>query len=131
MNFSEFVGQVQHRLSLPDEGEALRASRATLSTLGERLQAGEAKDLAASLPMEIDRFLTTAESGQRFDFDEFADRVARRSNTDRPDAIYHAQQIIALVAETVAPGELDQVRGQLPDDYDTLFEFVEPEPPSA
>lgn len=62
MDFSEFVGQVQHRLELPGEGEALRAIRATLATLGERLQAGEAEDLAASLPMEIDRFLTEADS---------------------------------------------------------------------
>ncbi|WP_267640788.1 DUF2267 domain-containing protein [Haloarchaeobius amylolyticus] len=131
MQFSEFLGQVQHRLSLPGEGEALRATRATLTTLGERLQAGEANDLAASLPMEIDRFLTAAEPGQRFDFAEFVTRVAERSDTEPQDAVYQAKQVVALVAESVAPGELAQVRGQLPDDYDPLFEFVEQEPPSA
>jgi len=38
MNFEEFTGQVQNRLELPGTGEAVRAVRATLTTLGERIQ---------------------------------------------------------------------------------------------
>jgi uncharacterized protein (DUF2267 family) len=125
MDFSEFVGHLQHRLELPGEGEALRAARATLTTLGERLQAGEADDLAASLPMEIDRFLRVADSGQRFDFEEFVGRVAERGACDRAAAAYRAKVTVALVSEVVARGELDQVRAQLPDDYGPLFELVE------
>lgn len=69
MNFDQFTGQVQNRLELPGTGEAVRAIRATLMTLGERIQEGEAKDLAGPLPMEIDYYLTGAvtEHGQRFD----------------------------------------------------------------
>ena len=67
MKFTEFVGQVQHRLELPGEGEAVRATRAVLQTLGERLQAGQATDLAGPLPMEIDYYLESADHGQRFD----------------------------------------------------------------
>ena len=127
MNFGEFVGQVQHRLELPAEGEAVRAARATLTTLGERIVAGEADDLASSLPMEIDRFLREADSGQRFSYDEFVDRVAEREGVDGADAAYHAKVIVALVSE-VAPGrELEQVRGQLPDDFDPLFDLVDAE----
>jgi len=48
MNFDEFTGQVQHRLELAETGEAVRAIRATLSTLGERIPEGNAEDLAAS-----------------------------------------------------------------------------------
>ncbi|MFD1513380.1 DUF2267 domain-containing protein [Halomarina rubra] len=125
MKFSQFVGQAQHRLELADEGPALRAIRATLTTLGERIQAGEAKDLASSLPMEIDRFLTEAESGQRFDYAEFVARVAEREHTDRSKAAYHSKRILELVAEAVAPGEMKQVRAQLPDDYEPLFELVD------
>lgn len=42
MNVDEFIGTVQHRLELPGTGETLRAIRATLLTLGERLPAGNA-----------------------------------------------------------------------------------------
>ena len=37
MNFDEFTGEVQHRLELPGAGEAVRAIRATLMTLGQRI----------------------------------------------------------------------------------------------
>jgi uncharacterized protein (DUF2267 family) len=102
-----------------------------LSTLGERLQAGEANDLAAPLPMEIDRFLTTADSGQRFDYDEFVGRVAERSGADRSDASYHAKAVVAVVSEVVPGSELQQVRGQLPAEFDPLFELTEVESTDA
>lgn len=131
MDFDEYTGQVQNRLALPSTAESLRAIRATLTSLGERLQAGEASDLAASLPMEIDRYLTEAESGQRFDWDEFVDRVWERENMtdegDRADAAYHAQVVVDVTAEAVPPGEMRQVRDGLPADegWDTLFELVD------
>lgn len=41
MNFHDFLGQVQHRAQLRSMDEALRATRATLTTLSERLQGRE------------------------------------------------------------------------------------------
>lgn len=125
MNYKEFVGAVQHRLEFGTFGEAVRATRATLTTLGERLEEGEATDLASPLPMEIDRFLEDAESGQRFSYEEFLDRVSDREGVDRSEANYHAQQIVDLLAEVVPAGNLAKVRNQLPDDYEPLFEFVD------
>ncbi|ARS91031.1 DUF2267 domain-containing protein [Natrarchaeobaculum aegyptiacum] len=127
MNYKEFVGQVQHRLEYAQFGQAVRATRAVLTTLGERLQEGEATDLASPLPMEIDRYLTEAEHGQRFDYPEFLDRVAEREGVDRSDANYHAQQLMAVVAEIVPPGNIEKVDGQLPDDFDQLFALIEAE----
>nr|WP_268744616.1 DUF2267 domain-containing protein [Candidatus Halobonum tyrrellensis] len=51
MQFDEFSGEVQYRLELPGTGETVRAIRATLPTLGQRLPEGNAEDRAASLPM--------------------------------------------------------------------------------
>ena len=124
MNFNEFTGQIQHRLQLAQPAEAVRAARATLTTLGERLQEGEATDLASPLPMEIDRFLVEANHGQRFDYQEFLDRVAEIENIDRADANYHAQQVLAVVAEVVPPGNIEKVKNQLPEDFDRLFEII-------
>lgn len=125
MNYSEFVGQVQHRLELPGEGEAVRATRAVLSTLGQRIMAGEADDLAASLPMEIDYYPRHVDHGERFDFDEFLDRVGEIARVDESDAFYYSQVVVALASEVVSGGEMDQVRGQLPEEFDRLFELVD------
>ena len=127
MNYNEFIGQVQSRLELPGPGQAVRATRAVLTTLGERLHEGEATDLASPLPMEIDRYLTAADSGQRFDYDEFLERVSERGHVDRPDANYQAQQVVAVVAEVVPPGNIEKARNQLPDDFDRLFALIDEE----
>lgn len=131
MNFDDFTGQVQSRLQHPSTGEALRSIRATLTTLGERLQEDEASDLAAPLPVEIDRYVLDAESGQRFDRDEFVSRVWEREGmtdpNDRADAAYHAQVVVDVLSDCVPPGELSDVRDQLPadEDWDALFELVD------
>jgi len=132
MNFDEFTGTVQHRLELPGTGETVRAIRATLMTLGQRIPAGAAEDLAASLPMEIQWYMTgaVAEHGQRFDWREFVDRVGEIDRADPPEAAYHAQVIVDLVADLVPPSDFRQLRDQLPESEDDenwrkLFEVVD------
>jgi uncharacterized protein (DUF2267 family) len=129
MNFDDFTGQVQHRLELPATGEAVRAVRATLTGLGRRIPAGDATDLASSLPMEIDWYLTGAvhEHGQRFDWQEFVGDVADAEGVDRADAAYHAQVVFDLVASNVPEADVRQLRDQLPadDGWDRLFEVVD------
>jgi uncharacterized protein (DUF2267 family) len=125
--YDDFMGQLQNRLELPDTGHTVRATRAVLETLAERLQAGEAKDLASPLPMEVDYYLLSADSGQRFDYDEFVERVTDRANVEESDAAYYGQVVVGFVSELVPAGELEQVRAQLPDDYDDLFEMVDAE----
>jgi uncharacterized protein (DUF2267 family) len=127
MQYNEFIGEVQHRLELPTEGDAVRATRIVLTTLGERLGAGEAADLASPLPMEVDRYLTEAESGGQFSYQEFIERIAAAADIDEGDAHFYAQAVVALVAECVPGSEIEQARAQLTDDYDELFEFAEAE----
>jgi uncharacterized protein (DUF2267 family) len=132
MDFDEFTGQVQHRLELPGTGETVRAIRATLMTLGERIPEGAAEDLAASLPMEIRWYMTGAvhEHGQRFDWKEFVSRVSEIDGTDRSEAAYHARVIIDLVRTQVPPSDFQQLRDQLPEsegdeNWRKLFEVVD------
>ncbi len=58
MKYGEFIAQVQQRARLGSRDEADVATSATLTTLGERLAGGEAKDLASQLPVEIGHYLT-------------------------------------------------------------------------
>jgi uncharacterized protein (DUF2267 family) len=125
MDHSEFTGEVQHRIDAATQGETLRSIRAVLTTLGERIQEGEATDVASNLPMEIDYYVLHADSGQRFDYAEFIDRVAERANVDEADAAYQAQAIVAMIAEVSPGGEIDDLQEGLPDEFADLFEFVD------
>src|SRR4051794_1616201 len=49
--YDQFITTIQHHAGVSWEG-AERAARATLQTLGERIAAGEARDLAERLPPE-------------------------------------------------------------------------------
>jgi uncharacterized protein (DUF2267 family) len=124
MDYHDFIGEVQHRTDIGKMGDAVQNTRAVLTTIGERIQADEAKDLAGPLPKEIDRYLTEAESGQRFEFTEFIERVAERADVDQADAKLYAQAVAALVADVVPAGEVSDLQGDLPADYEELFEFV-------
>ncbi|MEW6159780.1 MAG: DUF2267 domain-containing protein [Verrucomicrobiota bacterium] len=123
MTYDEFTGHVQHRARLGTTGEAVKAIRATLETLAERLDAGEAKDLASQLPEEIGIYLRKdfGAKGERFDLNEFFSRVSLREQMDLPVAVYHARVVIEVLQEAVSPGEINDVIQQLPPEFSSLF----------
>lgn len=125
--YERFVGRVQHRLELAHLGEAVRACRAVLTTLGERLDRASARGIAEHLPPEIDRFLVEVEPGQSFSYSEFVSRVSERGGSDPPDANYEAQLLLAVVAERVPAAALAAARDALPNDFETLFEVADRE----
>jgi uncharacterized protein (DUF2267 family) len=122
MQYDAFVGEVQNRARLSSRGDAVRAIQATLETLAERISAGEASDLAAELPPELGTFLTDVEATERFPVDDFFLRVAAKETADLPDAVHHARAVMEVLLESVTPGEMDDIRSQLPDDFGPLFE---------
>ncbi len=123
MNYDEFVGRVQNDARLASNGEAVRAIRATLTTLGERLFGGEANDLAAQLPDEIAHYLREPEDRGSFPLDEFYERISIREGTDLPVAIHHAQVVMAVLNEAITGGGMEDMRAQLPAGYNRLFEL--------
>ena len=132
MDFDEFTGEMQHRLEMANTGETLRAIRATLLTLGQRIPEGNAEDLAASLPIEIKWYMTGAvhEHGQRFDWKEFVERVSEIEGADPAEAAYHARVIVDFVRTQVPESDFQQLRDQLPESEDDenwrkLFEVVD------
>jgi uncharacterized protein (DUF2267 family) len=126
MQYDEFVGQVQNRAGLASKGEAIGAIRATLETFAERLAGEEASHLASQLPREIGVYLRASPGlegrGESFSLDEFFRRVSEKEGTDIPDAVYHTRVVVEMLGEAVSPGEMADVRAQLPDDYQRLFE---------
>jgi uncharacterized protein (DUF2267 family) len=123
MKYHDFLGQVQHRAQLATTEEAVSATRATLQTLAERVTRGQASHVAAQLPEELAVYLSDAKpKPERFSLEEFLERVAAREKADMPAATYHARVVVEVLGEAVTPDEWEQLRAQLPDDYDPLFE---------
>jgi len=120
MDYDTFVAAVMQAARI-DRDSAERAMRATLTTLAERISAGEARDLAAQLPPELAPWLNVDERSQRFDVDEFLRRIAERSGADEQAALQRARSVFAVLAQTIAPSELDDVASELPKDFDLLL----------
>jgi uncharacterized protein (DUF2267 family) len=123
MQTAEFLGQVQNKARLATLGQAMRATRATLETLAERLGPDESRHLAAQLPHEIQLFLADAGTPmpERFSSDEFLLRVCAREGIDLPESTHHARAVIDVLTQAVSRGEILDVLDRLPDDYRRLF----------
>jgi uncharacterized protein (DUF2267 family) len=125
MQYDEFINQVKARARLSGNGEAVRATRATLEALGQRLNRDEAHHLAAQLPSEIGYYLERLDRhSEQFGLDEFYDRVTdyEGKGVDKPEAIHHARSVLSVMTQAVTPGELNDVRAQLPAEFYPLFE---------
>ncbi|MFP4563653.1 MAG: DUF2267 domain-containing protein [Spirochaetia bacterium] len=122
MQFDEILGLVQNRARLASSEEALTATRATLSTLNERLAGGETKDIASQLPRELAKFMDETGKGERFDVDEFFKRVSRKEGVDLPVSVHHARSVISVLKEALTEGEFNDILAQLPNDYKELFQ---------
>lgn len=132
IDYDDFTGHVQEHGDYADTGEAVSAVRATLTTLGERIEENEAGDLAAQLPPEIGRYLTeSAEgTGEQFDAETFLDRVAERGEreaaTDDPENA--AESTMLAVQEALGgEGDLADVISQFPQNegYGDLFRALD------
>lgn len=124
MQYSEFIGKVQNMAGLPSEDEAVKITRVTLQTLGSRLAGNESKHIADQLPSEIGRFLTERESGRRtesFSLNEFYQRVAERTGADEPAARHHCRAVMSVLRNALSPGEIEDIKAQLPDEFDSLL----------
>jgi uncharacterized protein (DUF2267 family) len=120
MDHEAFIDVVRAAAALDRDG-AERATRATLQTLAERIDRGEARALATGLPPELAPWVATTTSAERFDVDELVRRVAQREGVDEPIAYGHIRAVFDALARAVGPHELADVAAQLPKDYAALL----------
>ncbi len=124
MQYEEFLNEVQDRIGSARPEEARRAITATFSTLCERISIGEASDLADQLPQELKEPLHRAgENAEEFSLEEFLQRVGEREGVNTDVARDHASAVMAVLGEAVTGGELDDVRAQLPREFEPLFRY--------
>lgn len=122
MHMKDFLGHVQHRARLATMEDALKATRATLGTLGERLAGGEPANLGAQLPEEFKYILASQGAmADPFSSDDFLKRVSEREGVDLAVAVHHARAVLSVLSEAADEGALSHARQQLPEDYGRLF----------
>lgn len=117
MDNNEFIDSVAKRSGTsPQQAEKL--TWATLRTLAERIDGGEARDLAAQLPEQLraDMF-APSETAERFGLDIFVQRVSGRAEADEALARTGMRAVFDTLREGVTPDEYDDVIGQLPADF--------------
>ena len=127
MQHDEFIGQVQNRAHLSSRGDAERAVRATLETLGERVPEGLADNLAAQLPHEIGEHLRRTEvyggagTGERFDRKDFIRRAAERAGVSEQQAAFLIRAVTEVTDEATQGGLFAKLEESLPTDIRELI----------
>lgn len=127
MQREKILDEVQRQAGLDSTDAAAGAVEATLLTLGERITAGEAADLAAPLPEEFGEALTARsdESPADYSVEEFLDRVGRREESaglDGEETERHVRAVLYALAESGLENELRVAREQLPNEYAAVFD---------
>jgi uncharacterized protein (DUF2267 family) len=124
MKRDEFVEKVRERGRMSSRGEAERATRATLVTLGEYLSGGEGLDLASQLPQGLEEHLRRQppDRSEFFSLNDFVQRVGEIEGVDFEEALAHARAVMGILWEAVSRGEMEDVRRQFPSEFAPLFE---------
>lgn len=119
----EFVQRVQGLADIGNYDEAEQVARATLSSLGETVSGGQAKQLATWLPPELQAELAE-KHGQASSFDkrQFLDKVAGKIYTVELDRAEAQVSAVLQVVRSAAPSnEIDDTIAQLPPELSAMF----------
>jgi uncharacterized protein (DUF2267 family) len=126
MKYVQFIEKVAERTAGASLAQAEAITEATLRTLAERITSGEARDLAAQLPKELQEPLTAGvdEQAEAFGLREFVRRVAERAGVDETLAQEGARAVLLTLRGAVSHGEFDDVMAQLPEEFRQLLRPV-------
>lgn len=102
MKSYEFYDRLRRKARLSDE-EAVRAAKATLCTLGERLPQGELFQLAVHLPNELRSMLLAKKNSGPHNMEEFYQRVADRAGINYVEAMEWSRAVFAVLKEAASP----------------------------
>jgi uncharacterized protein (DUF2267 family) len=120
VQYDEFISSVRERGVPREEAETL--THATLRVLAERLTGGEADDLRAQLPGELQAdLIPPTPEAEAFGPAEFAQRVARQAKTEEADGRQGMVAVLATTRDAVEPGEFEDVLTQLGREYAQLI----------
>lgn len=130
MKYDEFIRQVQEQAGMETPEEAVEITQAVLETLGERLERKVRNGVAAQLPKELKEFLQAREEPvdqgfdqavNRYDLPEFYNRVGARAGLKYYDSAERTWQVLSVLRQAIAGGEVEDILESLPEEYAELF----------
>lgn len=122
MDREEFLNRVTSYGDLPSVEHAEQLTDTVLGTVGNRITAGQAHDLATYLPAEIGASLTaTTNNAGAFGREEFLTRVAEYEDTDQLTADLRTRAVLRTLHEAVPENEAADTFAQLPRELYELF----------
>ncbi len=116
----DFLTTVEQLAEIGRE-RAMRATQATLATLGERIAEGQARDIAEQLPPELAPSIATTGKAEPFHVDEFLRRVAEREGVDVETAERHARAVFEALRRSITAAEFADMQAELPKDFAPLL----------
>jgi len=123
---NQFIGLVAKRTGTSSE-QATALVRATLTTLAERIDGGEARDLAGQLPRGLRPYaFASGETAERFGLDVFVERVSGRGDVDVTQAKDAVTAVFDVLREALPPDAYDDVVSQLPAEYGDVADLTAP-----
>jgi uncharacterized protein (DUF2267 family) len=100
-----------------DRETARRTIQVTLQTLGERIDAGEARHLAGELGEQLAPWVATSSPAERFDVHEFVRRVAERAGIGVELAEDHVKAVFVGLERALSDRAFAHLRSQLSSDF--------------
>ncbi|MFU8874548.1 DUF2809 domain-containing protein [Micromonospora sp. SL4-19] len=123
---NQFIGLVAKRTGTSSE-QATALIRATLTTLAERIDGGEARHLAGQLPPGLRPYaFASGETAERFGLDVFVERVSGRADVDVTKAKDGVTAVLDVLREAISPDGYEDVVSQLPAEYGEVADLTAP-----
>src|SRR3954453_16947118 len=118
VRYAEIVTEVQQSASITSLIDADRVTRATIDVLGRRLTACPNTSVAYRLPSPLASELhEEQEDAVEFGIAEFYDQVADRARLTNTEARRRARAVVRALGSVMPTADLQEIFGQLPEEY--------------
>lgn len=121
--YGRWLNELQADAKFSSTDEARTALEIVSSALVRRLTADEAKDLISQLPSLLQAFLLPLPAGpdKQITRQSIEDELAQRLKLDAGHAAAILEIVGFTIATNVSPGQMNDVRGQLPEELRSVF----------
>lgn len=122
MDYETFIDHLEQRSELWSREKVEQVAQTTLEVLGETLSTPERTWMASHLPAPLDDALTRTWGDQKFDMDEFNDRISHREGLVEDFAGEQARLVCRVLAEELDDEVLSYLIAHLPAPFSALFQ---------
>lgn len=119
--YDQYIKSVRDRARFASDINAVKAIRAVLEVLGQRITLGQADNMAAALPVDFRSALRQSPLAQPLGLDEFLAQIADKDGVDPATAEEHARAVLSVLADNAPKDEVADMLEQLPKGMRDLF----------